>query len=645
MWRKLALVAAFIGGSGVVQAQERPDTILVLDASGSMWGQIDGVNKVVIAREVIGQIVADFPDDQNLGLTVYGHRTRGECTDIETIVPPGLDNRAAILEAVNTINPRGMTPMTDAVIAAAQSLRFSEQKATVILVSDGIETCNPDPCAAARVLEETGVDFTAHVVGFDVTDAEALRQMQCLADETGGQFLTAANADELAAALETVAVAAQPEPEPVPGQVSFVAVVGSEAGPVVDGPVEWTISDGTADIAADIAGNPLDPVDLMAGDFTVTAYSAVLETSASAGFTVPGPGEMTVTVVFPETVPTATLTAPDQAALGSTIEVGWVGPADDLDNIQIGLPGDTGYSSYTYVADGNPVSLVMPGQTGTYELRYRWREGTTIATRPIEVVEAPLALTAPETVPAGSTFEVVWSGPDATYDNIQIGKPGESGYFNYVYTSNGNPVLLAAPNEPGVYELRYVFRDSETLLTRPITVSEVAIALKAADTAPVGGTLPVQWAGPGAELDFIGVGLVGDDSYVTYAYLRGENPVVVELPALPGDYELRYQSGQGEAILARKAITLTPVTVTLAGPKEAAGGSTIAVEWTGPGYEGDFIGVGLASEPGYISYAYINGQNPVQVQVPDTAGDYEIRYFLGRGETLTAGIPLTVRTK
>ena len=63
----------------------------------------------------------------------------------------------------------------------------------------------------AKLLEETGVDFTVHVVGFDVSDPEALAQMQCLADETGGRFLTAANASELGTALSDVV--AEPAPE------------------------------------------------------------------------------------------------------------------------------------------------------------------------------------------------------------------------------------------------------------------------------------------------------------------------------------------------------------------------------------------------------------------------------------------------
>ena len=186
----------------VIAAQERPNTVLVMDGSGSMWGQIDGVAKMTIAQDVVEELLSDFPADQGLGLTVYGHRERGECKDIETVVAPAIGTARRITDAVNAIKPLGKTPMTDAVIAAAQALRYTEEKATVILVSDGVETCNPDPCAAARLLEEAGIDFTAHVIGFDVgSDAEALAQMKCIAEETGGKFLTADNADQLTEAL------------------------------------------------------------------------------------------------------------------------------------------------------------------------------------------------------------------------------------------------------------------------------------------------------------------------------------------------------------------------------------------------------------------------------------------------------------
>ena len=102
---------------------------------------------------------------------------------------------------MNEVNPRGRTPLSDAVIQAAEQLRYTENPATVILVSDGRETCNADPCAVGLALEEAGIDFTAHVIGFDVSEQEDRAQLQCLAENTGGQFLTASNAAELADAL------------------------------------------------------------------------------------------------------------------------------------------------------------------------------------------------------------------------------------------------------------------------------------------------------------------------------------------------------------------------------------------------------------------------------------------------------------
>ncbi|WP_417275716.1 vWA domain-containing protein [Celeribacter halophilus] len=122
-------------------AQEAPRAILVLDGSGSMWGQIDGKAKITIAQEVVGELLDSLPETQALGLTVYGHRRKGDCSDIETLVAPAAGTHDAIIAAVNGIKPKGKTPMTDAVRQAAEALRYTEEKATVILVSDGIETC------------------------------------------------------------------------------------------------------------------------------------------------------------------------------------------------------------------------------------------------------------------------------------------------------------------------------------------------------------------------------------------------------------------------------------------------------------------------------------------------------------------------
>ncbi len=194
--------------------------IIVLDASGSMWGQIDGRPKVDIARETLRTVLQSVPADMELGLMAYGHREKGSCEDIELVVPPAAGSAPAITAAADTMKFLGKTPLTAAVRQAAEALKYTEEKSTVILITDGIETCEADPCALGKELEAAGVDFTAHVVGFGLT-AEEGREVACLAENTGGKYLQASDAAGLQDALTATVVApppaeAAPEPEPAP---------------------------------------------------------------------------------------------------------------------------------------------------------------------------------------------------------------------------------------------------------------------------------------------------------------------------------------------------------------------------------------------------------------------------------------------
>ena len=211
------LATAVLATTGLYAARPaQPKTMLVLDASGSMWGQIDGKPKIAIAREAVAEML-DGWNGGDLGLMAYGHRRKGDCGDIEVLQAIGPNTAAGIRRQVNALNPKGMTPISASVRQAAEQLRFTEQKATVILVSDGEETCNADPCELGKELETAGVDFTAHVVGFDIRKgSKADRQLQCLAANTGGRYVHARNAAELDKALGEVAVAAPAPATPPP---------------------------------------------------------------------------------------------------------------------------------------------------------------------------------------------------------------------------------------------------------------------------------------------------------------------------------------------------------------------------------------------------------------------------------------------
>ncbi|HEX4871325.1 MAG TPA: VWA domain-containing protein [Nevskiaceae bacterium] len=189
-------------------APEIARTVLVLDASGSMWGVIQGRSKMAIAREAVGRLLAGWPSGPALGLMAYGHRRKGDCGDIELLEAPTGFDAEALRQQVQALQPKGMTPISAAVRRAAEALRYTEQAATVILISDGEETCEADPCALGAELERLGVGFTAHVIGFDLPEGPARRQLQCLAQVTGGQYREAGDAEGLNQALATVASAA-----------------------------------------------------------------------------------------------------------------------------------------------------------------------------------------------------------------------------------------------------------------------------------------------------------------------------------------------------------------------------------------------------------------------------------------------------
>ena len=233
--------------------------IIILDASGSMWAQIDGKPKLEIARESLRTVLQSVPANDEIGFMAYGHRTKGSCDDIELIVPPQAGSASAISAAADSMKFLGKTPLTAAVKQAAEALKYTEDKATVVLITDGLETCGGDPCALGKELKKTGVDFTADVVGFGLTADEG-KQIACLAENTGGKYIQASDEKALQEALVETVAAPAPTPEPAPAPAPAPApepakpefnftpsVVMAEGGdPITDGNA-WEVYKAAAD--------------------------------------------------------------------------------------------------------------------------------------------------------------------------------------------------------------------------------------------------------------------------------------------------------------------------------------------------------------------------------------------------------------
>lgn len=219
--RCLTVAALLFLTSGVVEssAQESEDgaVLLILDASGSMNRTDDnGVVLIDGAKSALTRLIGGLRDGSQVGLMVYGHRVPNDdrangCRDTELIVPVGPLDREGMLDAVDGVDARGFTPIGRSLEEAAAAL--PDGRGTVILVSDGEDTCAPpDPCEVAATLFEQGVDVRVHTVGFFLAGDEAARsQLQCIADATDGVYHEVDAIEELAVELGVLIHEALPE--------------------------------------------------------------------------------------------------------------------------------------------------------------------------------------------------------------------------------------------------------------------------------------------------------------------------------------------------------------------------------------------------------------------------------------------------
>src|ERR687895_2682718 len=103
-----------------VSVQAQPETsaqgkiLFILNGSGSMRAKMGNKDKMAIVKEVMTKLIKELPDNVRVGLEVYGHRRKDDCNDIEVL---------------------------------------SEEETTIVLISDGQETCEADPCAALKALK------------------------------------------------------------------------------------------------------------------------------------------------------------------------------------------------------------------------------------------------------------------------------------------------------------------------------------------------------------------------------------------------------------------------------------------------------------------------------------------------------------
>ena len=171
MFKKYLFTAIVVVAAAItpIKAHAETNLLVILDGSNSMWGQIDGKAKMATAQETLGKLMSDLPADTKLGFMAYGHTKEKDCNDVELLSALGKDKPEMINTLIHTIQPKGKTPIANALKKSKDAFKGHEgQNNNILLVSDGIESCDGDPCAVAKELKDAGLDVSAHVIGFGV---------------------------------------------------------------------------------------------------------------------------------------------------------------------------------------------------------------------------------------------------------------------------------------------------------------------------------------------------------------------------------------------------------------------------------------------------------------------------------------------
>lgn len=506
------------------RAQDQTDaaSILILDASGSMWAQLaEGRSRVEVARDVLDGFLGARPVSAPLGVIAYGHNRRGDCSDISVIAPFGVQDPKRLAAQLRAISPRGKTPIADALRLAAGQVPPTAEDAEIVLITDGLETCGGDPCAVAAELARSGIQMRAHVVGFGLTEGE-VAQIACIAEQTGGMVLATQSGAELAEALVRATTAARP----VETEAGFAKVNLTIASDIAGRPDRVTMRGVHEETDEVVEFGILDftqasalTVDLAKGNWLLTADAGEfgngeLATAVAAG------DYRTIYVPFRGLLPSLDLVPPIGAMRAGAsgifpLSIIQEGIADGGADFQLTLlPADAA------ALDDRPLEwsmqdgrlgdyvsrLNMPAQTGQYLVAYH-RYGETDLARaltvfPLEVAERPeVTLVAPEAVAPATVVPVTVIGGLAHADRLEIWKDDQlyswdqSVYMETLFASAYGPASpLLAPAEPGDYELVYVFSDidgPDSIAARqPLRIGDATFEEAAASVEVVALPLP-----------------------------------------------------------------------------------------------------------------------------------------------------------
>jgi len=184
--------------------QAKTRILFVFDASQSMYGTWESDRKINIARRYLIEIIDSLEqmDNIQMALRVYGHQSPvppQDCNDTKLEVPFDSNNAGQIRQELRYLIPRGTTPIANSLEAAANDFPSCDNcRNIIILITDGIEACDGDPCQVSLNLQKKGIVLKPFVIGIGI-DPNFEKTFECV-----GHFYNTPNEEKFHEVLGVV---------------------------------------------------------------------------------------------------------------------------------------------------------------------------------------------------------------------------------------------------------------------------------------------------------------------------------------------------------------------------------------------------------------------------------------------------------
>lgn len=179
--------------------------LFVLDGSGSMLDPWDGNERFEISKNLLFRMIDSlYKADPRveIGVRVFGHqspRSAKDCEDTKLVIPFGKHPTDAVKSKLNALTPQGWTPIAYSMFRAAEDFTVEPGvQNAIVLITDGLETCDGDICAAGQLLTNKKISVRPFIIGLGL-GSDKQNYFECL-----GEYFDASSAIEFKKILDLV---------------------------------------------------------------------------------------------------------------------------------------------------------------------------------------------------------------------------------------------------------------------------------------------------------------------------------------------------------------------------------------------------------------------------------------------------------